>query len=136
MTKRSTQFELQFSLAEVPTLAARYDFLDDTNVMRIGEGAGLRGYFTKPEFLYVCEWKTQRSKSRVKQNSVNEIVEATHVALTADSEVLRIWSPMALYGVAWARHQSCSTWPIQTLTRFSIFGRSNHLASQTQWFQR
>src|ERR1035438_6470089 len=102
MTKPSTRFELQFSLDEVPTLAARYDFLDDTNVIRIGEEAGSRGYFTKPEFLYVCEWKTQRSKPRVKQNSENAIVEATHVALTAESEVLRIWSPMALYGVSWA----------------------------------
>jgi hypothetical protein len=102
MTKLSMRFKLQFPLPEVPALAARYDFLDDTDVIRIGEEAGLRGYFTRPEFLYVCEWKTQRSNSRVEQNSENEIVEATHVALTAKSEVLRIWSPMALYGVSWA----------------------------------
>lgn len=96
-------FTLRFDLAEVHALASWYEYPDgDRKVMRIGEKAGERGYFTKPEFLEVCEWKTKRSKSRVKKNHAEEIREATQIALASKSEELRIWSPMALYGVSWA----------------------------------
>jgi hypothetical protein len=37
----------------------------------------------------------------VAANTDEEVVEATHLALNAESEALRIWIPMALSGVSW-----------------------------------
>lgn len=71
-------------------------------MIAIGAAARARGFFTRPEFLEVCLWKTVRSKSRVARNSKDEIEEATRLALSAKSEALRIQIPQALYGVSWA----------------------------------
>ena len=94
-------FELQFRLAQIPELAARYDADGDIEAVRIGRTARARGFFTKPEFVTVCAWKTVRSKPRVATNTPTEIEEATRLALATESEALRIQVPMALCGVSW-----------------------------------
>jgi hypothetical protein len=93
---------LQFSISEIPELAAHYSFEDDADVIRMGEAAGTRGYFTKHEFVTVCAWKTARSKPLVAANTAADVREATRLALSAISEALRIQIPMALHGVSWA----------------------------------
>ena len=93
--------KLQFSLSQIPDLAARYSFDEDTDVIRVGRAARARGCFTKPEFVTLCAWKTARSKPLVAANSAAEVEEATRLALAASGEALRIQIPMALHGVSW-----------------------------------
>ena len=92
---------LRFSLDKVPELANRYAHGPDIPVIAIGRAARSRGYFTRAEFIEVCEWKTVRSKSRVTKNDEDAIVEATRLALSVRNEALRIGIPMLLHGVSW-----------------------------------
>lgn len=97
------QFALQFELAEIAALAGRYSYPgEDRIVDEISPAAKERGYFTRDEFIEVCGWKTARSKSRVANNSEQDVIEATRLALSTTNEALRIWIPMALSGVQWA----------------------------------
>ena len=97
------EFALQFELAEIPDLAVRYSYRSESRIVdEIGPVAKERGYYTHPEFIEVCAWKTSRSKSRVARNSEVDVVEATRLALSTASESLRIWIPMGLSGVQWA----------------------------------
>lgn len=98
----TARFELQFPVDIIRDLAGRYLYADDEPVLRIGAAAKARGYFTRPEFIEVCRWKTPRSQPRVARNTAEEIEEATHLALAAKSEALRIEIPRALAGVDWA----------------------------------
>jgi hypothetical protein len=97
------QFELQFDRDEIAALAQRYSYpSEDRIVDEVGPAARERGNYTRAEFIEVCGWKTERSKSRVADNSEEEVVEATRLALSAKTEALRIWIPMGLSGVLWA----------------------------------
>jgi hypothetical protein len=42
-------------------------------VSEIGPAARERGYYTRSEFIEVCGWKTERSKSRVAANTEEEV---------------------------------------------------------------
>jgi hypothetical protein len=96
------RFVLQFDQAQIPVLAGRYSYPGEERVVNeIGPAVRERGYFTRAEFLEVCEWKTARSKSRAARNTEEEVREATRLAFSAQTESLRIWIPMALSGVSW-----------------------------------
>jgi hypothetical protein len=96
-------FTLQFDPSQIPVLAGRYSYPAEGRITsEIGPAVRERGYYTRPEFIEVCAWKTERSKSRVAANTSDEVAEATKLALSAQSEGLRIWIPMALSGVQWA----------------------------------
>ena len=96
-------FVLQCDPAQLPELASRFAYDDGTRIVeQIGPRAKARGYYMRDEFLELCSWKTQRSRSRVARNSAGEVEEVTRLALSARSEALRIWAPMALEGVSWA----------------------------------
>lgn len=101
-TKGGPLLRLQFPSNEIPTFALRYSYEQDEHVIKLGEAARNSGYFTRPAFLAVCAWKTERSKSRVARNSTEDVEEATRMALATKSESLRIQIPQALYGVSWA----------------------------------
>jgi len=63
-------FALQFRKADVRKWASRYSYAGENRVERkIGPAAKRRGYFTKPEFLALCYWKTPRTQARVDANS-------------------------------------------------------------------
>src|SRR4051794_39850067 len=97
------EFRLQFDSSEIRALAQRYSYpSEDPIVDEISAAVKQRGYYTRAEFIELCAWKTQRSKSRVAVNSEKEVMEATRLALSAKSESLRIWIPMGLSGVQWA----------------------------------
>lgn len=97
------RFALRFDIRDIPELAERYSYPpEDRIVDEIGPAARARGYYTKSEFIEICGWKTARSKSRVAANTEDEVRETTRLALSATSEALRIWIPMALSGVQWA----------------------------------
>jgi len=59
------RLRLQFSITKIPELAGRYSFEEEADVIRMAEAARLRGHFTKPEFVEICRWKTDRSKRLV-----------------------------------------------------------------------
>jgi hypothetical protein len=100
---RASQFVLQCDPAQLSELASRYSYDEDLRVVEeIGPQAKARGYYRRDEFLELCRWKTQRSKSKVASNSAEDVEEVTRLALNACSEALRIWTPMALEGVSWA----------------------------------
>jgi hypothetical protein len=95
-------FALQFDASLIPALASRYSYPPEGQVVdEIGPAVRERGYFTRPEFIEVCAWKTARSRSRVAANTDEEVRETTRLALGATAEALRIWIPMALSGVRW-----------------------------------
>jgi hypothetical protein len=59
------------------------------------------GYLTKPDFIRLCRWKTQRSRSRVAKNSENFIRATTTTAFSTPDERLRIEILTLLDGVGW-----------------------------------
>jgi hypothetical protein len=94
---------LQFDPAEITGLAARFsDAGEDSIADEIGRTARDRGHYTRDEFVDVCKWKTERSRSKVAENSEEDVIEATRLMLSTSSEALRIWIPLGLRGVSWA----------------------------------
>jgi hypothetical protein len=98
---------LQFDSALIAGMAAKYSYRVDPGVEsrivgEIGPAAKARGSFTYEEFLFVCHWKTQRSKSRVAANRPADVEEATRTALSTGDERERIESLRGLNGVDWA----------------------------------
>ena len=67
----------------------------------IGREARDRGYYQEEEFYQVCEWKSKRIRSRVRNNSTDFIEATTGTALTSQSEQLRIEVLTLLRGVSW-----------------------------------
>lgn len=94
-------FELQFDSKQILGLASRYSYPAEDVVESTARQNKGRLHLTRPEFLALCKWKTERSKSRVAKNSESLIREATGIALTAENEQLRIFPLLALHGVAW-----------------------------------
>lgn len=94
-------FELQFDRSEIPRLATRYSYPNENLIEATAREHKTRGYLTRPEFLTLCKWKTERSKTRVAKNTEGLVEEATRVALSAKHEQLRIQALISLSGVSW-----------------------------------
>jgi hypothetical protein len=93
------RFRLQFPISEIEALAARYDFDSDDDVAAAGAAARQRGYYTKPELVLICEWKTARSKARVAKNTDAFIEGITRAAFATEDESERMAALCALRGV-------------------------------------
>lgn len=65
-----------------------------------GVQANTRGYFTKDEFLEICQWKSARRIALCKSNPVQDIQKCTAQALAATDEGNRIRALLKLKGVA------------------------------------
>jgi hypothetical protein len=59
------------------------------------------GFYTKPDFLELCLWKTPRTQSRCQRNDDAFIGEVTRIALGTQNERLRIEGLTLLSGVGW-----------------------------------
>jgi 3-methyladenine DNA glycosylase/8-oxoguanine DNA glycosylase len=92
-------FRLQFPVGDIPALAARYDFDSDHQVATAGASARERGYYTKPELVLICAWKTVRSRSRVAENTAAFVEGMTRVAFAMEDESERMAALCALRGV-------------------------------------
>ncbi len=93
---------LRFDLQEIHTLAGRYPVANDQTVeMSIATQVRARGYFTQPEFVTICHWKTPRSQPKVASNSESFIQAVTQTALSTADERLRIEVLTLLNGVSW-----------------------------------
>ncbi len=95
-------FNLRFDRTEIATWAGLYPVDEDQHVeFDIAPVVRLRGYFTRPEFLDLCHWKTPRSKPLVASNVEGFIKEVTHTALSTSDERLRVEVLTLLKGVSW-----------------------------------
>ena len=54
-------FTLQFDGNEILDSARRYAYVTDQRAAHAGRRAQERGFYTKPEFMVVCRWKSPRS---------------------------------------------------------------------------
>src|SRR6478672_7748111 len=79
------EFTLQFELDQVRTLAARYRYDDDREVLAIGRHARDRGHYSRDELITVCRWKTPRSGPLVRANSAVAVEAQTRIALAGAS---------------------------------------------------
>ncbi len=95
-------FKLQFDRKGIPYWSGRYPVADDDRIENvIAPQVKERGYFSKPEFLELCCWKTPRSKPLVESNPEGFIQEITRTALSTPDERLRIEVLTLLTGVNW-----------------------------------
>ena len=95
-------FALQFPIADVPGLAARYEYADDAEVLAIGQEARQRGFYSRDEFVRVCRWKTPRSGPLVAANGAAAVEAATRTALADETtERARMAALRSLAGVDW-----------------------------------
>lgn len=95
-------FNLRFELQEIQTLSSRYPVANDHTVeINIAPQVQMRGYFTQPEFVTICHWKTPRSQPKVASNSESFIQAVTQTALSTADERLRIEVLTLLNGVSW-----------------------------------
>jgi hypothetical protein len=97
-----TDFRLQFDPSEIRAIASRYAYEDDARVRELGRRARERGWYTRAEFIEICEWKTVRIRSRVDRNSERDVVDATTRALSSRDGKDAIEALRNLHGVDWA----------------------------------
>ena len=97
-----TAFHLQCAPEEIRPLAGRYEYgAGDDLPDQIAETVRPRGYFTKDEFVQLCEWKSPRTRSHAQSNSALYVEEVTRIALSTPVERLRVEILTLLDGVSW-----------------------------------
>lgn len=95
-------FILKFDPKDIHHWAGRYPIDTDYDVENvIAPQVRERGYFTKPELVMICRWKTPRSKKLVASNEDGFIEDGTRIALSTPNERLRIEVLTLLAGVGW-----------------------------------
>lgn len=95
-------FELRFNRDEIQDWAERYNKRFDELVEgQIAPQVRERQYYTREEFLCLCQWKAPRPRRKVEDNSEEFVREVTKTALSASNERLRIMVLTLLSGVNW-----------------------------------
>ncbi len=96
-------FKLRFPEAKVSHWASRYNASPaDAGLMQDLRAAALdQGFLTKRQFLTICAWKTQRSKSRCATNDEFTVRTVTKAALATTDEALKMDLLRTLHGVQW-----------------------------------
>lgn len=134
-----TSFRLQFDIVEIAALAERYDYEDDSGVRELGRRARARGWYTRPEFIEICEWKTVRVRSRAAANSDRAVEEATRRALAARNSTAAIEALRTLHGVDWAvasvflHFGHADPFPILDFRALEALGVARRTASARLW---
>lgn len=79
-------FKLQFALAQIKGLAARYEYQDDTEALEAGQRI-IAGDYSRANIEAIFRWKTGgRGISRLRRNSDIEIRDALRLAVNAETE--------------------------------------------------
>lgn len=90
------EFALRFPKAELSEWAKLYSYADDDRVLEIGERTRKAGYYTRDDFLDVCEWKTRgRPRRHYQRNSEDDVRRVTALALSSADEPTRLWTLVA-----------------------------------------
>ncbi|MGH9404908.1 MAG: hypothetical protein ACRD3D_03610 [Terriglobia bacterium] len=92
----TVEFSLRFSKADLPKWAGNYSSDEDEGVLKAGERARLVDYFTRGDFLEVCDWKTRRRPRRhYSLNSEDQVRRITAAVLSSTDEEKRLWALVA-----------------------------------------
>lgn len=95
-------FELRFNRNEIRDWAERYNMRYDLLVEgQIAPRVRERQYYTRQEFLSLCQWKAPRPRRKVEDNSEEFVCQVTQTALRVSNERLRIMVLTLLSGVNW-----------------------------------
>jgi hypothetical protein len=95
-------FWLRFPADEIKHWASRYAIEEDEPLEKtIAPRTRDTGYFTRPDFLELCYWKTPASRPLCEQNDTDYIEAVTRTALSTPHERLRIEVLTLLEGVSW-----------------------------------
>ena len=95
-------FELRFNRNEIRDWAERYNMRYDLLVEgQIVPRVRERQYYTRQEFLSLCQWKAPRPRRKVEDNSEEFVCQVTQTALRVSNERLRIMVLTLLSGVNW-----------------------------------
>jgi len=90
------ELSLRFPKAELPQWARRYSYADDERILKAGARARTAGYFTRDDFVEVCDWKTRgRPRRHYTQNSEEDIRRVTAQAFASTDEPTRLWALVA-----------------------------------------
>lgn len=93
-------FELRFGLHEVHAIAAGYR--NQRGEHRDGYAGIVRGAeLSREQLSELASWKSPRRAALVAQNTDADVREASRIALSATSEMLRIGILTSLGGVGW-----------------------------------
>ena len=96
-------FKLRFAERQLPSWAERYSYTENDGRLRevLRPAVLSRGYLKREEFLEICVWKTQRSKSRCARNSGFTVETVSRAALATTDEALKMDLLRTLSGVEW-----------------------------------
>jgi hypothetical protein len=96
-------FKLRFPESQIRHWAERYSYSVDDGRLRdeLRPIVLKRGYLNRDEFLEICKWKTQRSKSRCATNDEFTIRTVSRAAFASTDESLKIDLLRTLTGVEW-----------------------------------
>ena len=93
--------KIRFKEEKIIDLSNRFEYQTDQSLYKISRSAKEKKYLTKQEFSEICAWKTPRSKPRIASNQEEYIKEISKIALTTNSDQLRIEILTLLNGVGW-----------------------------------
>jgi hypothetical protein len=98
---RSTaKFRLRFDPSQIPSLANRYDYESDDGALNAGAQIR-RGRYARKYLLEIFEWKTGgRGRSRLANNSDQEIADALKLAIVAKTDRAAVAVLTGLNGIA------------------------------------
>ncbi len=89
-------FSLRFPKSELAKWANRYVGADDDRVLEVGRRSREAGYYTRADFLEVCEWKTRgRVRRHYERNKEDDVRRVTAKALSSPDEPTRLWTLVA-----------------------------------------
>ena len=96
-------FKLRFPENDIPRWALEYSYSENDAdfILQVRPAVQERGHLTRPEFLAICRWKTQRSQSRCARNDEKTIRIVTQAALATPDEALKMDLLRLLSGVEW-----------------------------------
>jgi len=96
-------FRLRFPSSQIQRWAERYaSSVEDRRLREELRPLVLkRGYVTRDEFLELCKWKSQRTKSRCATNYEFTVRTITRAALASNDEPLKVDLLRTLAGVEW-----------------------------------
>jgi hypothetical protein len=94
-----SKFTLQFKPAEIAGLAERYGYKSDDDALAAGSQIRA-GNYGRQQLLKIFEWKTKgRGRSRLRNNTDDEIADALNLATHAETERAAIAVLLGLRGV-------------------------------------
>lgn len=95
-------FKSRVTPGKIAVYAARYAVTADREIETVvAPAARERGFLTVSDFYALCDWKSPRSRQRVRSNPAARVEEATRLALSAVDDGLKAGILQLLEGVSW-----------------------------------